>query len=325
MLDFARPYLDPQHLKAWLADRDLRDPWQEGNNIVNLGSFLLLLRAEEPEAAARALDILMGWHDYHREPASGFFGVGQFTDAIAAFNAFAGSMHAFHLWYATHRPLPAQERAVDYVLSCPTGIASACIDVDLVDLLVHAHERTPWRRGDIEAWLRAKLDGILDFINPDGGFPDERAGIAPPGRLGPRLCRAAGPVQHILDMVPLDRHRHDRRPAVAGPLALALPAHGGHRLPGTAGMTADPYAHLHDEGYADAFADTLGAADMVAMGGRRRISLAGTWHLTQTCSTRACASNGTGCPPTIPPHGRRRATTTRAAPPRPRCPRAGTC
>ena len=39
-----RPFLDPLRLKAWLAERDLRDPWQEGNNIVNLGSFLLLLR-----------------------------------------------------------------------------------------------------------------------------------------------------------------------------------------------------------------------------------------------------------------------------------------
>ena len=43
-LDFARPWLEPQRLEAWLARRDLRDPWQEGNNIVNLGSFLLLLR-----------------------------------------------------------------------------------------------------------------------------------------------------------------------------------------------------------------------------------------------------------------------------------------
>jgi hypothetical protein len=44
VLDFAMPYLDTLTLKAWLADRDLRDPWQEGNNIVNLGGFLLGLK-----------------------------------------------------------------------------------------------------------------------------------------------------------------------------------------------------------------------------------------------------------------------------------------
>ena len=44
ILDFARPFLEPLLLKAWLAERDLRDPWQEGNNIVNLGGFFLLMR-----------------------------------------------------------------------------------------------------------------------------------------------------------------------------------------------------------------------------------------------------------------------------------------
>lgn len=46
-------------------------------------------------------------------------------------------------------------------------------------------------------------------------------------------------------------------------------------------MTGDPFAHLHDEDYAEEFAaGRVGAADMVAMGGRRRISLAGEWHIT---------------------------------------------
>ena len=48
------PTLSLQHLKAWLADRDLRDPWQEGNNIVNLASFLLVaLRSAETGGARR--------------------------------------------------------------------------------------------------------------------------------------------------------------------------------------------------------------------------------------------------------------------------------
>jgi beta-glucuronidase len=46
-------------------------------------------------------------------------------------------------------------------------------------------------------------------------------------------------------------------------------------------MTEDPFAHLHDEGFANAFAARrVGAADMVAMGGRRRISLGGLWRIT---------------------------------------------
>jgi hypothetical protein len=177
ILEFAKPYLDPVTLKAWLGDRDLRDPWQEGNNIVNLSSFLLELRYEEPQAVAEALAILFDWHDYHREPATGFMGVGQLSDETCLLHAFAGSMHNFHLWYATGRPLPGQDRAVDYALSRPTAIDSACIDVDLVDLLVHAHDRIDHRRDEIQGWLRGKLEALLTSQNDDGGFADERTGI----------------------------------------------------------------------------------------------------------------------------------------------------
>lgn len=78
VLDFVRPYLDPQYLKAWLADRDLRDPWQEGNNIVNLAGFLLSLERHgndaDRRAVAAALDILFDWHDRLQEPTTGFWG-----------------------------------------------------------------------------------------------------------------------------------------------------------------------------------------------------------------------------------------------------------
>ena len=180
VLEFARTWLEPLHLKAWLAERDLRDSWQEGNNVVNFGSFLLAMRrfglAPEDRVGA-ALDILFAWHDRLQEPATGFWGVGQLSDPQAALHAMAGSMHNFHLWYATGRILPRQDRAADYALSRPTEIDSACIDVDLVDLLVHAHMLTQHRRGEIRDWLRRKLSALLDFQAADGGFADETQGV----------------------------------------------------------------------------------------------------------------------------------------------------
>lgn len=171
VLDFARPYRDVTTLKAWLADRDLRDPWQEGNNIVNLGSFLLLLEAGD------AMATLLAWHDYHQNPATGFWGVGQSTDALRALHAMAGSMHNYHLFYATGRPIPFHDRAIDYALSQPPVIDSACIDVDLVDLLVHGAMLRNHRSGEIDAWLRTLLPALLDFQNEDGGFADTREGV----------------------------------------------------------------------------------------------------------------------------------------------------
>jgi hypothetical protein len=178
-LAFAMPWLDPLTLKAWLAERDLRDPWQEGNNIVNLGSFFLLMRRFALAPPARidaALQILFDWHDRLQEPATGFWGVGQLSDARAALHAMAGSMHNFHLWYATGRPLPYQNRAVDYALGQTPRIDSACIDVDLVDLLIHAHALIDHRRAETRDWLRRMLDALLAFQSADGGFADELNG-----------------------------------------------------------------------------------------------------------------------------------------------------
>ncbi|MFI5015448.1 MAG: hypothetical protein ACHQAY_24190 [Hyphomicrobiales bacterium] len=180
LLDFVRPWLDPSWLKAWLCERDLRDPWLEGNNIVNLGSFLLLGQWQGvlPEALVRrAFDIIFAWHERLQEPATGFWGVGQLSDARACLHAMAGSMHNFHLFYATGRELPYQDRAIDYALSRKAGIVSACIDVDLVDLLVHGHALRDHRRPEIRGWLRTLLAALLDFQNADGGFADEPTGM----------------------------------------------------------------------------------------------------------------------------------------------------
>lgn len=174
--DFVRHWLAPQFLKAWLAERDLRDPWLEGNNIVNLASFLLVLdrtaSADVHARIAEALLILFEWHDRLQDPQTGFWGIGQHGDPVCLLHAMAGSMHNFHLWYACDRPLPYQDRAAQYVLGRPTDWHSACIDVDEVDLLVHAAPALPDRQDEIDRWLRAKLRALLDYQNPDGGFAD---------------------------------------------------------------------------------------------------------------------------------------------------------
>lgn len=185
-LAFARRFLDTVTIKAWLADRDMRDPWLEGNNIVNLGSFLLLMlqhgASSDHGAVHAALQVVFDWHDRLQEPSTGFWGVGQHANAVQLLHAMAGSMHNYHLWYATGRSLPYQNRAVDYCLTQPPRVHSACIDVDLVDLLVHASWQIDHRRGEIHQWLRALLPELLAFQNADGGFADVRDGPGVPPR-----------------------------------------------------------------------------------------------------------------------------------------------
>jgi hypothetical protein len=180
-LAFVAPFLDSQYLEAWLSRRDLRDPWQEGNNIVNLGSFLLLLRERGDSAACgraeRALEILFDWHDRLQEPSTGFWGVDQARDARMALHAMAGATHNFHLWYACGRPVPYFDKAIDYCLTLPKATASACIDVDAVDILAHGHLFMAHRRAEIRSWLADKLEGLLALQGDDGGFFDEPHGV----------------------------------------------------------------------------------------------------------------------------------------------------
>ncbi len=179
-LAFARPYLDTARLDAWLARRDWSDPWQEGNNLVNLASFLLLIaRFGDPADTRRAetaIDHLLARLEAAQNPATGFWGDDQ-TSEIGLLHAMAGAMHAFHLWYVLGRPLPHQAEATAYTLTLPTGrTISACIDVDMADLLTHAAATLTDQRAPIEAALRQKLAALLAAQNADGGFADIDAG-----------------------------------------------------------------------------------------------------------------------------------------------------
>ena len=182
VLDFIEPWLDPLILKAWLAGRDMREPQLEGQNIVNLASFLLLKtrhgEAGDKAVAKAALHILFDWLERNQEPDTGFWGVGQGLGATQLLQAMAGSVQAYHPFYALRRPVPHHAKAVDYALSLsPPKIHGAEIDVDLVDLLVHAALLSGHRGADITRWLARMLDALLDYQNADGGFPDQRGGI----------------------------------------------------------------------------------------------------------------------------------------------------
>jgi hypothetical protein len=175
-LRFLRPFLEIETLEAWLARRDQRDPWQEGNNIVNLASFLLLAHERGEAKAMPCLQALIDWHHRNQEPATGYWAVGQTVSAERHLHAMAGATHNLHLFYALDEPVPCHQPMVDHCLSLPTESVSACLDVDPVDILVHLDSRYGYRHEAMQQWLEAKLTSILATQNNDGGFPDTRSG-----------------------------------------------------------------------------------------------------------------------------------------------------
>ncbi|CAM7906787.1 MULTISPECIES: hypothetical protein [Enterobacter] len=176
-LPFLKPYLDAQYFWAWLGQRDMRDPWLEGNNIVNIGSFLLLEQQREPNGpAAQRLQDMIFWHNQQSEPYSGFWGPGQQYSQEALLFALCGATHNLHVFYALDENIPYFNQSISRCLEQPLAIRSSCIDVDIIDILAHGHARCPYRSDEIEHWLRSMLVKLLDFQNADGGFPDTLLG-----------------------------------------------------------------------------------------------------------------------------------------------------
>ncbi|EOT8832855.1 hypothetical protein ACNENL_002141 [Escherichia fergusonii] len=176
-MPFLTPYLDKDTFWAWLGQRDMRDPWLEGNNIVNIGSFLLIEMARNPQGASRErLQDMIFWHNQQSEPFSGFWGPGQQFSKEALLFAMCGATHNLHVFYELGADIPHFNQSISRCLEQPIAIRSSCIDVDIVDILAHAVQLHPERRDEVEHWMRGLLVQLLDFQNSDGGFPDTLLG-----------------------------------------------------------------------------------------------------------------------------------------------------
>ncbi|MFZ6044037.1 hypothetical protein ACOV11_26565, partial [Vibrio natriegens] len=79
-------------------------------------------------------------------------------------------------FYDLDAEIPHFNQSISRCLEQPIAVRSGCIDVDIVDILVHGVQRHPERREEVEHWLRALLVKLLDFQNGDGGFPDTLLG-----------------------------------------------------------------------------------------------------------------------------------------------------
>ena len=180
-LELADPWLDPLILKAWLGERDLREPLIEAETIANLAALLMARQrhgsSDARQGAKTGLALILAWLDRAQEPATGFWGLGQTLGATRLLQAMTGAAGLFQLFHAARREPPFQDRAVDYALSLsPPKILSAASDAALVDILAHAAGASDYRRAAIDQWLARMLDALLDYQNQDGGFPDLRGG-----------------------------------------------------------------------------------------------------------------------------------------------------
>ena len=112
------------------------------------------------------------WHDTHQNPYTGFWHRGDAKDKGTLLNALAGAAHNLHIYYYLTRDVPRAEQIVDSCLRLGyMGIHSACVDLDIIDILVNLRQYGH-RVKEIDSVLERYLVELLQVQNADGGFSD---------------------------------------------------------------------------------------------------------------------------------------------------------
>ncbi len=175
-LSFIDSLKEPEALERWLSERDMTDPWLEGNNIVNLAGFLISeLESKEPARLQKLMEIMLGWHDRQQDPDTGFWGTNHPVNPAGIMEGMAGAAHNFHLYFYSNREIHYYKPMIDYCLSFIRGkVKSACLDVDVVDILANLLVYG-YRAEEIREQLARFAARLIAFQNDDGGFADEKS------------------------------------------------------------------------------------------------------------------------------------------------------
>lgn len=174
---FMERYLTEAGIDKWLDQRIMTDPWLEGNNFVNLTSFLIDILNDGNKEAKKLIDKIIHWHDANQDPNTGFWGTNHPVKPATLLYGMGGAAHNYHIYTYFNLPIKHYEQIVDYCIDFTNkGVNSACLDVDVVDILCNMLPYD-YRKQDILDALERKIIDLLGFQNSDGGFCDVREGI----------------------------------------------------------------------------------------------------------------------------------------------------
>ena len=164
------PFLDGDYLERWLSARSLVRPWEEGNNIVNVASYLALCDSHGMPNASDRLNQMYDWHKKVQNPKTGGFDCFQSSSYNSSLQSLAGAVHNFHLHHYLGEPLNYEglmaSRLPIYLFQ---GALTACLSLDFVELGIRVlpYSQDP----QILTWaLLEHVEFLLSSQRPDGGW-----------------------------------------------------------------------------------------------------------------------------------------------------------
>ena len=175
--DFETPYLhrflDGDFLSRWLEGRSLLRPWEEGNNIVNVASYLALCHRKGVRGASDRLEQMLAWHRARQNPKTGGFDAFESPSPTQRLETFAGAVHNFHLHLHLRERLGAEDQIAAHVYHfLYKGPLSACLSIDLVELTLRTLPNAPRPQESVWALL-SHANALLRFQRLDGGWPEK--------------------------------------------------------------------------------------------------------------------------------------------------------
>ena len=163
-------FLDGDYLGYWLDSRSLQRPWEEGNNIVNVGSYLALMNDRGHPKAISRLYQMLEWHRIYQNSHTGGFDCFGKSTMGQRLQSLAGAVHNFHIHLYLEEPFGFESeiaRWLPYYLS--SGRLTACLSIDFVELAIRTLSFSPDPHKLIKALLFHAYS-LLKSQRADGGW-----------------------------------------------------------------------------------------------------------------------------------------------------------
>lgn len=180
---WVKKYYDINLLQSLLDtcdwDSAIPDENDIDNEIMNLGAILQYQRDFfNDQQAGKAVVFLKDYLKSKINASTGMWGGYNVNDKAELARMIQFSYHLFRIFFYDNEALINEKKLIDLILKSQSSNggwgmkinSSACEDIDAIDILIYASNRTDYRKEDIKKAITLSLIFILANQNEDGGF-----------------------------------------------------------------------------------------------------------------------------------------------------------